>query len=79
MSGIQARKEQNETVVLTQEETDRIVREYLAYTTDSATNSDNPGYLYLSEKMLPLLLSAPKELLGMIRKEYIALPEARPL
>ena len=70
MSGIQARKEQNETVVLTQEETDRIVREYLAYTTDSATNSDNPGYLYLSEKMYRSYYLPRKELLGMIEGIY---------
>ena len=70
LSGIQARKEQNETVVLTQEETDRIVREYLAYTTDSATNSDNPGYLYLSEKMYRSYYLPRKELLGMIEGIY---------
>lgn len=70
MSGIRARKEQNETVVLTQEETDRIVGEYLTYTTDSATNSDNPGYLYLSEKMYRSYYLPRKELLGMIEGIY---------
>ena len=70
MSGIQARKEQNETVVLTQEETDRIVREYLGYTSDSATNSDNPAYFYLSEKMYRSYYLPQKELLGMIDGIY---------
>ena len=70
LSGIQARKEQNETVVLTQEETDRIVREYLAYTTDSATNSDNTVYLYLSEEMYRSYYLPRKELLEMIEGIY---------
>ena len=70
MSGIRARKEKNDTVVLTQEETDRIVGEYLTYTTGSATNSDNPGYLYLSEKMYRSYYLPRKELLGMIEGIY---------
>lgn len=70
MSGIMAIKESRSVTTLTQEETDRLVREYLDYTANPETNSDNAAYFYLSEEVYRSYYLPHKELLGMIDGIY---------
>lgn len=51
MDAIRVMKERNIPIELTQAETERIMNEYLDYTKNPDTGSDNAAYFYLSEDM----------------------------
>ena len=70
MEGIRTLKQNQPTVTLTQEEVDRMVKQYLDYTKDPKTSSDNVGYQYLSEPMYRSWYLPKKELLGWIEAVY---------
>ena len=70
MDAIRVMKERNIPIELTQAETERIMNEYLDYTKNPDTGSDNAAYFYLSEDLYRMWYQPNKTLLGMIDGIY---------
>ncbi len=70
MSAIEVMKETQQKTELTQEKVDELVNQYLGYTADSKTNSDNGSLYYLSEDIYKTFYLPNRDLLSLITNVY---------
>ena len=77
LEAVQVQKENRKEVTLDQETVDAVVDEYLAYTEDPATSSDDRDLAYLSEEMYVKWYLPNLPVLHLIDGAYRAYPEQR--
>ena len=77
LEAVQVQKENRREVTLDQETVDAVVDEYLAYTEDPATSSDDRDLAYLSEEMYVKWYLPNLPVLHLIDGAYRAYPEQR--
>ena len=77
LEAVQLQKENRKEVTLDQETVDAVVDEYLAYTEDPATSSDDRDLAYLSEEMYVKWYLPNLPVLHLIDGAYRAYPEQR--
>ena len=77
LEAVQVQKENRKEVTLDQETVDAVVDEYLAYTEDPATASDDRDLAYLSEEMYVKWYLPNLPVLHLIDGAYRAYPEQR--
>lgn len=70
MSAVEVMKDTQQKIELTQEKVDELVNQYLGYTTDSKTNSNNEAYHYLSEDIYKTFYLPNRDLLSLITNVY---------
>lgn len=75
LEAVQVQKENRKEVTLDQETVDAVVDEYLAYTEDPATSSDDRDLAYLSEEMYVKWYLPNLPVLHLIDGAYRAYPE----
>ena len=77
LEAVQVQKENRKEVTLDQETVDAVVDEYLAYTEDPATSSDDRDLAYLSEEMYVKWYLPNLPVLHLIDGAYRTYPEQR--
>ena len=77
LEAVQVQKENRKEVTLDQETVDAVVDEYLAYTEDPATSSDDRDLAYLSEEMYVKWYLPNLPVLHLIDGAYRVYPEQR--
>lgn len=70
MSAVEIMKTTQQEIYLTQDKVDGLVKQYLAYTADSETNSENGTRQYLSEDIYKTFYLPNRDLLSLITNVY---------